>query len=271
MRYDPTIYAGSAAHYRFGRPAYSPDLEAVLDKEFGLDGVGRLLDVGCGPGVLAVRLAHLFEEVVGLDPDSDMLAEGRRAAKDRGVANLRWVEALAEDLPSAAPGKYRLATFGSSFWWTDGIRVTETLYDMLEPGGGLVLVMHKVDGRPVPPGPGLPPIPHAEIEALVERYLGSLRRAGPGAPPTHRADEDVIASTRFGAPQVIFAPGAADLVRSTESVLAGYFSFSWSAPHLFGDRAEAFATDVRKLLRSRSPDGVFWDWPGDTKLILARK
>jgi hypothetical protein len=28
---------------------------------------------------------------------------------------------------------------------------------------------------------------------------------------------------------------------------------------------------VRDLLRARSPEGVFWDWPGDTKVILARK
>src|SRR6266702_7450418 len=42
--YDPTIYLGSAAHYRYGRPAYSPELEAVLTQETGLDGTGRLLD-----------------------------------------------------------------------------------------------------------------------------------------------------------------------------------------------------------------------------------
>jgi ubiquinone/menaquinone biosynthesis C-methylase UbiE len=41
----------------------------------------RLLDVGCGPGVLAVRLAGLFEAVVGLDPDADMLTEARRVAQ----------------------------------------------------------------------------------------------------------------------------------------------------------------------------------------------
>jgi hypothetical protein len=50
--YDPTIYLGSAARYRYGRPAYSPELETVLTQETGLDGNGRLLDVGCGPGVL---------------------------------------------------------------------------------------------------------------------------------------------------------------------------------------------------------------------------
>jgi hypothetical protein len=41
--YDPTLYLGSAAHYRYGRPAYSPELEAVLTQEAGLDGNGRLL------------------------------------------------------------------------------------------------------------------------------------------------------------------------------------------------------------------------------------
>jgi hypothetical protein len=60
-------------------------------------------------------------------------------------------------------------------------------------------------------------------------------------------------------------------VRDSESVLSGYFSFATSAPHLFGDRVEDFATDVRELLRARSPQGLFWDWPGDTEVVLARK
>ncbi|MBV9002981.1 MAG: hypothetical protein JO304_28250, partial [Solirubrobacterales bacterium] len=44
MPYDPTIYQGAAGHYRCGRPPYSPQLEAVLSEEAGLDGLGRLLD-----------------------------------------------------------------------------------------------------------------------------------------------------------------------------------------------------------------------------------
>ena len=87
--YDPTIYLGSAAHYRYGRPAYSPELETVLTQKTGLDGTGRLLDAGCGPGVLTIRLAHLFERAVGLDPDARMLAEGCRAAEEKGVTNIR--------------------------------------------------------------------------------------------------------------------------------------------------------------------------------------
>jgi len=272
MSYDPTIYEGAAAHYRAGRPPYSPRLEAVLTEELGLDGSGRLLDGGRGPGILTVRLAPLFDETVGLDPDPAMLAEARRAAGERGLGDIRWIEARAEELPGAAPGPYRLVTFGQSFHWTDEARVAEAVYDLLEPDGALALIVHTVQGRPVPPSPGPPPIPHAAIEELVEKYLGPGRRAGQGPAPvrTHRF-EDVLVGTRYGEPEAIFAPGVPDLVRDTESVVSGYFSFSWAAPHLFGDRVEEFGAELRALLADRAPDGVFWDWPGDTEIILARK
>jgi SAM-dependent methyltransferase len=272
VSYDPTIYRGAAVHYRAGRPPYSPQLEAALREELGLDGSGRLLDGGCGPGILTLRLAPLFEEAVGLDPDPDMLAEARRAAEERGVVNVRWVEAVAEALPDAAPGPYRLVTFGQSFHWTDEPRVAETVFDLLEPGGALALIVHTVEGRPEPPGPGEPPIPHAEIRALVESYLGPARRAGQGLAPvrTHRF-EDVLARTRFGGSRSIFLPGIPDLLRNSDSVVAGYLSLASSAPHLFGDRLGDFCADLRALLASHAPDGVFRDWPGDTEVVLARK
>ena len=159
------------------------------------------------------------------------------------------MQARAEELPGAAPGPYRLVTFGQSFHWTDEARVAEVVYDLLEPSGALTLVVHTAEGRPVPPSPGPPPIPHAEIEALVRTYLGPIRRAGQSPAPvrTHRF-EDVLVRTRFGEPEAIFAPGTRDLVRDTESVVSGYFSFSWSAPHLTASSGTGRATP-----RSSSP------------------
>jgi len=163
--YDPTIYRGSAPHYAFGRPPYSPQLEAILAQALGLDGLGRLLDAGCGPGILALRLAYLFEEVVGLDPDPDMLAEARRRATAQGVANVDWVQARAEDLPGAAPGPYRIVTFGQSRHWTDEEPVVEAVYDLIEPGGAMAMVVHTAEDRTPPPNPGHPPIPTTRSKA----------------------------------------------------------------------------------------------------------
>jgi SAM-dependent methyltransferase len=272
VAYDPTLYSGAAAHYRPGRPPYAPELEPTLCRELGLDGTGRLLDVGCGPGILAVRLAPGFDEVVGLDPDPDMLTEARRAAAHRGVTNAGWVQAVAEDLPVAAPGPFRLVIFGQSFHWTDELRVAEVVYDLLEPGGALALVDHTVDGRPSPPSPGAPPIPHEEIEAVVDKYLGSRRRAGQGSSPARtRRAEEVLSRTRFGGSRTVFVPGTPDLIRDSQSVISGYLSLSWSAPHLYGDRIEAFTGEVGDLLSATSPSGQFWDWQGDTEVVLAEK
>jgi ubiquinone/menaquinone biosynthesis C-methylase UbiE len=269
--YDPTLYQGAAPHYAPGRPAYSRELVATLTAEVGLDGSGRLLDVGCGPGILTVELAPSFEEAIGLDPDAEMLGEGARRAREAGIDNIRWVQALAEAIPSLDLGPCKLVTFGQSYQWTDQVAVGEAVYEVLEPGGAIALVVHTVEERAQPEGPGVPPIPHDELRALVRRYLGPRRRAGQGFTPEFERYADALARTRFGRPRSVFAPGRADIVRDVDGVLAGYLSTSYAAPHLFGDRLDAFEADVRALLTERSPTGLFWDWPGDTEILIARK
>jgi SAM-dependent methyltransferase len=274
VAYDPTIYRGAARYYSVGRPPYSAELAATLATVVPVDGTGRLLDVGCGPGIVTVDLAGGFAEAVGLDPDADMLAEGARRAAEAGVGNVRWVRARAEDL--ADPGldlrPLRLVTFGQSLHWTDRGPVVETTYNLLEPGGAIALLAHTVEGRPQPPGPGDPPIPHDEIQALVTRYLGERRRAGQGfsRPPAERY-EQTLASSSFGAAEIVFARGRPDIVRDVDGVIAGYLSMSWAAPHLFGDRLAAFVADARALLAPLSPTGRFWDWPGDTEIVIGHK
>lgn len=244
----------------------------MLSRELGLDGRGQLLDVGCGPGVLAIQLGELFEEVTALDPDPEMLAEGRRLAKEAGLDRIRWIQAVAEEIPSLAIGPCRLVTLGQSFHWTDRELVAESVYDLLEPGGAIALVAHTRQGRPKPPDPGHPPVPHDEIRALVSRYLGERARAGQGyssRPCDHW--EDALSRTRFGRPRSLFAPGQPDIVQDVSEVASNQLSHSSAAPHLFGDRLDAFLKDLRSLLDMRSPSGLFWEWPGDTEVVLARK
>jgi hypothetical protein len=106
----------------------------------------------------------------------------------------------------------------------------------------------------------------------VRKYLGPTWRAGQSTAPVQALSlQDALARSRFGAPRVIFAPGIPEHVQDIEGVLSNYFSMSFAAPHLFGDRVEEFADEVRELLRERSPEGVFWDWPGDTEVMLVHK
>lgn len=272
MPYDPTLYLGAAEHYLVGRPPYSAELRSTLTRELGLDGTGRLLDVGCGPGPIALEAAPAFAAVVGLDPDPDMLRVAAQRAGALGVANATWVQGLAEDLVDLDLGPFRTVTFGQSLHWTDRSPVIEAVHELLEPGGSIVLLAPTVEGRPEPTGPDLPRIPEDEVKAIVAGYLGPERRAGQGLRswPTERYEES-LARSSFGGSRTVFAPGRPDIVRDVDGVVSGFLSMSWAAPHLFGDDLDAFVADVRALLEARSPTGRFWDWPGDTELVIGTK
>jgi ubiquinone/menaquinone biosynthesis C-methylase UbiE len=178
MEYDPTQFSGTARYYRQGRPPYSAQLADVLARELRLDGAGRLLDVGSGPGTVGVELAPLFEHVTLLEPDADMLAEARAHAEAAGLTAIDFVKATAEDLPRLGLQSMRVVAFGQSFHRTDRVRVAEAVYEALEPGGAIVLIVHDPT-RPAPYQlPGTPPIPHEAIDRLIRAFLGPERRSG---------------------------------------------------------------------------------------------
>jgi SAM-dependent methyltransferase len=272
MEYDPTQYVGAAPYYRRGRPPYSAQLGAVLAAELGLDGTGRLLDVGSGPGILGVQLAPLFERVTLLEPDPGMRAEARSYADERGVT-VELVPATAEQLPGLGLPQQRVVTFGQSFHRVDRVPVAEAVHALLEPGGALVLVSHVLGGPAPDPPPGVPPIPHEELRDLVRSYLGPELRSGGRLVSAYVSErfEETLARTPFGTPRIVHAPGRPDLVREVDDVVANYLSFSFAAPHLFGDRLDDFVAEMRALLLARSPSGRLWDWPGDTELVVARR
>jgi SAM-dependent methyltransferase len=271
--YDPTQYLGSARHYLAGRPPYSAELGPLLAAELGMDGTGRLLDVGSGPGVLAIQLASFFEHVTAIEPDPEMLAVAREHAATNGVEAIDFIQATAEDIPDLGLPPMRVVTFGQSFHRTDRERAAEAVYSVLEPGGAIALVVHDIDIASAPAGTGDPPIPDGEVQALISRYLGTERRSGqrPASWFGSERFEASLARTRFGEAKTLHAPGRPDVTRDVDGVISGYLSMSYAAPHLFGDRFDDFVTDLRQLLEARTPTGHFWDWPGDTAAIVARK
>jgi SAM-dependent methyltransferase len=273
MEYDPTQFRGAAPYYLRGRPPYSAELAVVLKEELHLDGSGRLADVGCGPGTVGVRLAALFEHVTFVEPDADMLAQAQAHARTAGLTAVDFRKATAEDLATLALPPMRVVTFGQSWHRTDRLRAAEAAYDTLEPGGSMVLIVHD-PSRPAPPQPANTSlIPHDEIRQLVRTFLGTELRSGARPVAFYDAErfEDTLARTRFGPPHTVYAKGRPDIIRDADSVIANYLSMSFAAPHLFGPRLAVFVNELRRLLEQHSASGRFWDWPGDTEVIIATR
>jgi SAM-dependent methyltransferase len=261
--WDESLFAGAAGYYEQGRLPYAPDLAGVFARSLALDGRGRLLDVGCGPGTVTLRLAPLFEAAVGLDPDPGMLAYAAQAAASSGVTNVSWVRERAESLP-AGLGTFRAVTFAASFHWMDRPRVASAVATMLDPGGAVVQVtapggrlghLTAQAGRDSLP---FPPPPDDAIDQLRRRYLGPDRRAGQGIRNTSPSGEDqVFREAGFLPAQTVTVPDGRVIARTVDDVVARVFSVSSTAPHLFGDRLADFETDMRQTLTQASPAGRF--------------
>jgi len=92
---DPLVAAAYPS-----RPAYPTVLIQAL-ADLVADGTRVVLDVGCGTGDLARRLAPLVERVDAVDFSSAMIEHGRHLAGG-DAANLRWMLGAVEEVQFGA-------------------------------------------------------------------------------------------------------------------------------------------------------------------------
>src|SRR5262245_47813750 len=67
--FQPRRFQSAAQHYLAGRPPYAERLIALVAERCRLRGTDRLLDLGCGPGQIAIAFAPLVGAVVAIDPE----------------------------------------------------------------------------------------------------------------------------------------------------------------------------------------------------------
>jgi SAM-dependent methyltransferase len=263
-KYDLTIYEGTAWYYSRFRPKYPPSLVRLLREHFRLDGTGRLLDLGCGPGPVAIALAHLFEEVIAVDPDDAMRAEGERIALERGITNIEWRFGGSKDL-SPALGQFRLVTMGNSFHWMDRARTLDALYNLVTDGGGIAVVG---EGAPIPPPP--PTRWRAAINTVLKRYLGErqLPWEHPGPLPEER-HEAYIERSRFR--NLISYQESFEVEWTVDSIIGNLYSMSFCSRRVLGDRVEAFERDVREAVLAAEPSGILQGEPPEFFAYMAWK
>lgn len=234
------------------RAPYPP---ALIEALAGLaSGRARALDIGSGPGKLAIPLADRFDEVWAADLSSPMIAAGQAA--DAGAhPGLRWIHGPIEDL-DAPDGVFDLAAAGASIHWMDHARLFPRLARWLRPGAMIAIV----EGD----GPAEAPWREA-YGAVIRGWVGRLGGVWNdpslvGAASRHEA--------WIGEPRR--AEFSHEVRMGLEALIDGEHSrATWARAKLGPNRSAAFDADLRDALAPHAEDGML-TFKVRTRLLYGR-
>ncbi|MGW3199209.1 class I SAM-dependent methyltransferase [Streptomyces sp. NPDC001118] len=263
MSYVPSeLFASTAPYYRY-RPGYATELYEELRDLLSLDGTQRALDLGTGPGALALPLSRMVREVVAVDPEPGMLDEARKAGAEQGVANVRWVLGDSTQLTRLDIGAVTLVVMGAAFHWTDRDQVLRDLNQLVVPEGAVALASGGV------PGSVEPPEWSEVITEVRTKYLGPERRAG-SSTYSHpkESHQEVLKRSPFNSVQTFRWDRR--VTSTLDQLVLRQYSFSYSSPAQLGDAQPEFERELRAALLEWNPKGVFEEIIR-TELILARR
>jgi trans-aconitate methyltransferase len=252
-------FRSAAEHYRKGRPAYALALFDRVAERVGLTRQHAVLDLGCGPGQIAMGFARFGGSVTAIDPEPEML---RIAATDAGEAGfqIRFIEGSSYDIGPAL-GRFRLTAIGRAFHWMDRADTLRRLDTMIEPGGAIALFGDR----------------HPEVgenawrkayDAVLDHYSAadSARRQRKGAEWT--AHETVLLASPFSQLERI---GVIESRRTPVAHLEDrLLSLSSVSRDKIGDRAEAMLVALREKLAPFVSDGALTEVVESQALIAMR-
>lgn len=96
----------------------------------------RVVDVGCGGGILAESMARRGAHVLGIDLADRPLKVAQLHAMEGGVANLEYRSVAAEALAAEQPGQFDVVTCMEMLEHVpDPASVIQACTDMVKPGG----------------------------------------------------------------------------------------------------------------------------------------
>ena len=141
-------------HKRFGETAAAiaavqdmrgEETERRLARLLPLTGEERALDVGTGAGAIAIGLAPLVLEVVGIDLVPELLGEARK----RAPANVSFIEGDAYALPFPSDSFDLVATARTLHHVQRPELVLAEMRRVLRPGGTMLVVDQLAPGDPL--------------------------------------------------------------------------------------------------------------------------
>ncbi len=166
-----TSFGREAGSYERGRPDYP--VEAVVWMLEGVAESGTVVDIGAGTGKLTRVVAATGREVIGIDPDPEMLAK-----LSEQNPNIAVYPGTAESLP--LPDASADAVVGGQMWhWVDPVTASAEAARVLRPGGTIGLIWNIRD----------------ETTPWVRRISGIMKNS---AAEKLIADDGVVIGDPFG-------------------------------------------------------------------------
>jgi ubiquinone/menaquinone biosynthesis C-methylase UbiE len=130
----------------FGRIARMPQMRLlrryVARRAVEMAGRGEAVDLGCGPGHLAVRLAQQAPglHVTGVDLADEMLSQGEACARRAGMADrVLFKKGDAQWIPFADRSMDLVISTLSLHHWRDPVAVLDEVARVLRPGGAFLI------------------------------------------------------------------------------------------------------------------------------------
>jgi SAM-dependent methyltransferase len=106
----------------------------------GIAAADNVLDVACGPGLVACEFATIARHVTGIDITPAMIEEAKKLQAERGLTNLTWQLGEATPLPFEDASFSLVFTRFSFHHFLDPLAVLREMMRVCAPGGRVAVV-----------------------------------------------------------------------------------------------------------------------------------
>jgi len=247
-------FASTVEFYARLREPYLPEFFAAASERIKLRGQEKLLDVGCGPGLLAIGFAPYVGTVTALDPEPAMVVAAQNAAAQAGAAISFSLSRLEEFI---SPEPYDVVVLGRMLHWLKRDAALQVLSRIVAESGHILTcaAFNEKSGL----SPWVKPYEHVRCSWADDPEQ-----------KFYRIDErDWFAESDFQYAGDVSVVGRQEV--TIDGLIGRALSKSNTSPEVVGIRREEFEAQLRAVLQPFATNGVLQEQIVNRARIFSRR